>query len=128
MKIYTSYFGAKISKDIEKIAIVRYLPRWFNGINYQTLAPSKEIFRMNDEKRFTEIFSKHLCSLNAAKIVNELRLLSGGKDIALLCYEKPGDFCHRHLVANWLKNNGFNVVEYPNSCKHEPKFEQLSLL
>ena len=25
------------------------------------------------------------------------------KDVVLLCYEKPPQFCHRHLVAKWLE-------------------------
>ena len=33
-------------------------------------------------------------------------------DIALLCYEKPDDFCHRHLVADWLNKNGYKCEEY----------------
>lgn len=36
------------------------------------------------------------------------------KDIALVCYEKPSDFCHRHLVAKWLKENEYNVEEWIN--------------
>lgn len=31
--------------------------------------------------------------------------------IALLCYEKPDDFCHRHLVADWLRKNGYECEE-----------------
>ena len=33
-------------------------------------------------------------------------------EIAIICYEKPFDFCHRHLVADWLQNRGFDVEEY----------------
>jgi uncharacterized protein (DUF488 family) len=29
----------------------------------------------------------------------------------LLCYEKSGDFCHRHLVAEWLRRYGYEVKE-----------------
>jgi hypothetical protein len=32
-------------------------------------------------------------------------------DIILLCYEKPNEFCHRHLVANWLSENGYECRE-----------------
>ena len=35
-----------------------------------------------------------------------------GKEICLICYEKPSDFCHRHLVADWLNKNGFECKEY----------------
>lgn len=33
------------------------------------------------------------------------------KDVALLCCEKPSDFCHRHLVADWFRKNGVPCEE-----------------
>ena len=42
----------------------------------------------------------------------ELYEMSGGKDIVLVCYEIPSDFCHRHLVADWLRERGFDIEEY----------------
>lgn len=36
--------------------------------------------------------------------------MHGGVDIALLCYEKPGDFCHRHLFADWWKEQTGEVI------------------
>lgn len=36
----------------------------------------------------------------------------GENDIALICYEKPSDFYHRHLVAEWLIKNGFQCEEW----------------
>lgn len=36
------------------------------------------------------------------------------KDIALIYYEKPSDFCHRHLVSDWLNKNGISCREYVN--------------
>ena len=34
-------------------------------------------------------------------------------NFVLLCYEKPSDFCHRHLVADWINKelNGEYVKE-----------------
>ena len=26
-------------------------------------------------------------------------------EICLICYEKPTDFCHRHLVSDWFNKN-----------------------
>ena len=26
-----------------------------------------------------------------------------------ICYEKPSDFCHRHLVADWMRKPVFRV-------------------
>ena len=35
-----------------------------------------------------------------------------GDNAVMLCYEKPGDFCHRHLIADWItKNTGITVEE-----------------
>jgi len=37
-----------------------------------------------------------------------------GDDVALLCYEKPPQFCHREIVAVWFKLNlGLIVTELP---------------
>lgn len=35
-------------------------------------------------------------------------------NIYLVCYEKPGDFCHRHLVASWMNQMGIKVKEWKN--------------
>ena len=53
--------------------------------------------------------------LNAVDVIKELNYLVpnvNGKNIALICYEKPSDFCHRHLVAEWLNDNGFKCEEW----------------
>jgi len=34
-----------------------------------------------------------------------------GRRLVLLCYEKPSDFCHRHILARWLERRGFRVKE-----------------
>lgn len=36
-----------------------------------------------------------------------------GRDVYFLCYEKPGDFCHRYLLANFLMENGIECRENP---------------
>ncbi len=41
------------------------------------------------------------------KVIEEL-----GHNPVLLCWEKPGDFCHRMVVADWLRNSaGIEVRE-----------------
>ena len=46
---------------------------------------------------------KVLRKLDANEIYKDLYELSNGKDVVLLCYEKRGDFCHRHLLAKFLE-------------------------
>lgn len=49
-------------------------------------------------------------------MIKELNYLVSDADddaaIALICYEKPSDFCHRHLVAEWLNQNGYKCEEW----------------
>jgi len=46
------------------------------------------------------------------EVEDHLYFMSDGMDIALVCYEKPGDFCHRHLVAEWLRAADIPVEEW----------------
>ena len=39
-------------------------------------------------------------------------------EIALICYEKPSDFCHRHLVADWFNKNGIECKEWENEYEY----------
>ena len=32
--------------------------------------------------------------------------------VTLLCYEKPDDFCHRHLVSKWFNEHGYKCEEW----------------
>ena len=41
----------------------------------------------------------------------KLKELTQSDQIILLCYEKPDDFCHRHLVAQWLTEHGYDTQE-----------------
>lgn len=83
--------------------------------------------KTHDNDYYIEHFEKEVLNvLNAESVVDELYRLTGNlalhpklfndrsliPDIALICYEKPSDFCHRHLVANWLNKNGFECREW----------------
>ena len=52
-----------------------------------------------------------LDTLDADKVVEEILRLSEGKDAVLICYEKPDEFCHRHLLAEWLILHGYDCKE-----------------
>ena len=73
--------------------------------------------KTHDNNMYIKCFKEQVTdNLNANLVVNDLKQMvqekyCEGKDIALVCYEKSEDFCHRHLVAKWLKENGYNVEE-----------------
>lgn len=118
MKIYTSYFAMikRIPSDIVPIAICGKAPDWYEGLQYKKLAPKYSFFstwkETHDNDYYIEHFQKEvLDTLSVEKVVSDLSSLSGGKDIALICYEKPTDFCHRHLVADWLNQHNISCKE-----------------
>ena len=137
--IYTSYFGKlkKLPTNIIPIAICGKSPDWFNGIEYKKLAPKYSFFsewkETKDDEYYVNCFNEQVLKpLNAENVIEELyNSLSDdikyflnicncqpwdnpNVHIALMCYEKPGDFCHRNLVAEWLNKNGYEVKEFDN--------------
>lgn len=117
--IYTSYFGnlKNIPDTITPIAICGWTPKIYKGLTYKKLA-SKFPFvgvwveRHNNDYYIQQYEKLVLDTLNADDVVNELKSIAGTKDFVLVCYEKPSDFCHRHLVAKWLCKNGYDCKEY----------------
>lgn len=121
MEIYTSYFGnlKKIPDSIIPISIAGKSPDWYGGLEYKKLAPLLWFFQEwkenKDNNFYIGCYNEYVLRPLFAPFVKEkLALLSYYKDVALLCYEKPEDFCHRHLVAKWFKESGIEVKEFPN--------------
>lgn len=120
--IYTSYFAKlnKLPSNFIPISICGKSPDWYNGLEYKIFAPKYDFFmewkRTHDNNYYIEHFQTDvLDELNVDKVIDELGYLTSydqSKDICLMCYEKPSDFCHRHLVAEWLNKNGYPCEEY----------------
>lgn len=106
MKIYTGNFG-NIKKyreaGLTTVSIARF-NRWYSGEKLMDLAPTPAMIH-DPEEVYTPKFESILQNQTPGQVFKKLENLSGGKDIVLLCYEKEGEFCHRHLVADWLKKN-----------------------
>ena len=118
MKIYTSYFanGKKLhNAGVLMIGIALYAPRWFTGPSLKMVSPSYDILHNSKdhddyERRF---FSEILEKRDPKVFLSNIEILAKGKDVALCCYEKPGDFCHRHLVAKWMNEKlGLQIEEF----------------
>ena len=74
-------------------------------IHMKELAPSWSIFseykKNNNKEEYTNRFySEILAPKNPMEILTKIN--SHGPNSILLCYESPSNFCHRHLVAEWL--------------------------
>lgn len=117
--IYTSYFAnwRKWPKGIQPVAIALYLPKYLpeNTVKHETrLAPTGLLLRAYRQGTVTqeEYTRQYLKQINqySPEIVGEAL-----DNHLLLCYEKPGDFCHRNILADWLRDAGFEVQEVSSS-------------
>ena len=104
-------------RNILPVAICRKIPKGYNGNIYAKLCPSKGALALYRETQDEFAMKRHfyeetLSQLNAREIAEYLQSLNPEGDIVLICYEKPGDFCHRHLVSDWFNKSGITVKEY----------------
>lgn len=133
MKIFTSYFGnsRKLKEaGVNMICVAIGKPRFIAGIpqmlnvcptRYMVSGPCSHV-------EYLKLYDRILASQDANQVVKQIEMLSGGKDVALCCYEKPGDFCHRHILAKWItENTGIEITEFGVVEKKEPNYEQASL-
>jgi len=136
MKIYTSYFGnlkALSKSDIVPISIARWSPKWYEGHKLLYVAPTPFMLKADiTREEYIAEYNRILKHTDIKFFVKRLEEIGCGKDVALLCYEKPDDFCHRHLLAEYMNGLGYNVEEFVAPVidvkvekKKEP--EQLSL-
>ena len=137
--IYTSYFAKlkSLPDNIIPISICGKAPDWYKGLQYKKLAPKYSFFseweKNRDNDYYTKCFNDQVLSaLNSGRVYEDLcdiakdfvnalpeedvrkqhQKLGFPYAIALVCYEKPEDFCHRHLVADWFTKHGVPCKEY----------------
>ena len=119
--IWTGYY-AKL-KEYEKVGLVPVaisgkVPKFYDGLIYKEFAPRWETFKKwkNEEIsdiKYVEEYKKYLDSLDKEEIRFDFDSPHKCGNMILLCYEKSGDFCHRHALADWLEENfGYRVEEY----------------
>lgn len=135
MGIYTSYFGNRRkleNADVKMICVAIGKPRFLIGVpQLLNVCPTRYMISgacSHDE--YLRLYDRILAGQDANMVIEQIKILSGGKDVALCCYEKPGDFCHRHILAEWItKNTGIKVTEFGVHGKDEkqPVYVQQSL-
>lgn len=134
--IYTTYFANLKNFDRKiscPIAICIKPPNGYKGLVYKKLAPTWKILKEwkenHNENLYKVCFQNEILeSLCIDQVMEDLRFLINKTyncgiiknykwwenisfDIYLVCYEKKGDFCHRHLVSEWMNKNGVYVRE-----------------
>lgn len=132
--IYTTYFAQlrNLPSNMIPVSICGKAPEWYKGIQYKRLAPKYGFFmewkKTHNNDYYVEHFSTEvLDSLSVMMVLTELQCAIPDEikeqmqspfytnpdwHIALICYEKPEDFCHRHLVSQWFCDSGFECKEW----------------
>lgn len=114
--IFTSYFenikNIPTGFGLKLISIARGTPHWFDGEKAPEFFPDWDIIKLvkNDKSRSAR--AKYVSEYE--KILNKLNPKKLGRlyqNCVLLCYEKPDDFCHRHIISRWFNQNGIECKE-----------------
>lgn len=94
------------------------------------LFPDRGMLKL-DEVEYTKRYEAILSRLAPMQVYRELDTMMrnyGASAVALVCWEKPEKFCHRHLVAKWFKEKlGMDVMEYDYKPKKELSVTQFNL-
>jgi hypothetical protein len=112
--MFTSYYASpKIDPAIHApIRISNGHPRWKRSYKdvgrILDLAPSWADVKASHAgtitpEEFTARYLAKLRRLNVSVVRAEIIRLAGGKTPVLLCFEKPGQPCHRHDFARWWR-------------------------
>ena len=98
-----------------RVSISRTAPINSYDLQLIKLAPTAELLQKYKSNsitivEYTSVYNNQLLKLEndgyIAKFVKALSTLQElHGDVVLLCYEKRSDFCHRHLLAEYLNNN-----------------------
>ena len=107
-----SFFSAALPSD-GRISIARFAPRRHPaGYRvYSKLAPGRW-FNSVDEQMYRKLFAEQLVARDPQETWDALHALVAPHEPILLCWEQPGVFCHRRLVATWFEETlGVRVPE-----------------
>lgn len=135
--IFTTYFAKlkSLPSNTIPISICGKAPNWYKGAQYKKLAPKYQFFmewkKNHDNDYYIRCFTEQvLDTIDIDTVLNDIWNLLPAEvqaycklfncpfwanpdwRILLVCYEKPTDFCHRHLVAEWMKQHGIQVEEW----------------
>lgn len=131
--LYTTYFAKlrNLPPNVIPISICAKPPAGYVGLQYKKLAPTYSILMeyktSHDQTTYINRFEKEILNrTNTQTVLAELQAMlpdeiknaaipfyaNPNHHVALVCYERPESFCHRHLVAWWLNHNaGLNCKE-----------------
>lgn len=116
--IVTASWYTALPAEFVCVGISRGTPRGHPGgyRRYKPLYPGSWFKSVSDQEYVRLYDAEVLAALDPSQVVRDLRRISEGRPVALLCFERPqttDSWCHRSLVGKWLAANlGTRVPEY----------------
>lgn len=95
-----------------------FLPKHLRLFQLRHLCPTEEmLFLKNKPEEYVPLYKEQVLDKTSADaMLSRFRHIADEAKtdkVVLLCWEGPGKFCHRHLVADWLrKNAGIKICEF----------------
>ena len=117
MKLYTGYFDALekyVKAGLNPISVAGWAPQDYKGQEWKFFAPYFTTYTKYKSGEYTEQqYTKEYIAKIEALDKTELKAkIDKIENSIFLCYEKEG-FCHRHLLAEWLKETfGYQIEEF----------------
>jgi hypothetical protein len=115
LRIFTSFWMNQELGGVDAVMVStsRGRPRWSLPFSYRRLdelAPGDAAWREQEQEAFEGAYRAQLEALGVEKIVSDLEGIGDGRPLVALCWEKPGQFCHRRLLADFLEREAGIVV------------------
>lgn len=114
---YTSYF-ARNAQHPNAIAICCVLTSWvrenagFRGEHWPELGPTWEMVQRAKNGEEIDFKHEYLTLLeNKRKFTPEYVVNILPDQAILLCYERPFDYCHRHVLSEWLSSSNLCTIK-----------------
>jgi hypothetical protein len=103
----------KTYKGDNGVSVCIYPPIDWTGSRFPSLEPDRQTFfakkadEINEEEYEKRYRERVLSKLDPKNVYDTL------KGQVLLCWEAPGEFCHRRIIANWIQEElGIEVPEW----------------
>jgi uncharacterized protein YeaO (DUF488 family) len=113
IKTKSIYYDPVDVSDGIRILVTRYYPRGITKNKYdlwiKEVSPSKKLLKDYKNKSINELEYKqrYISEMEIDKgHLNSLKLRHGaGNIITLLCIEREGEFCHRHILKKLIEKD-----------------------
>lgn len=110
MTLWTASYWTHMTHP-QTVSIAWRSPAFYKGPSYPKLAPPAKLVMAWKQGEITwEVYEAVYRSEVLSKLtpgIVEADLLDG---TVLLCWERTG-YCHRHIVSEWLRDNGILCME-----------------